>query len=332
MSPALAVPLFLVSLVATLFAAGSFARRLDRLGIRIGLPETLLGVLTALAADAPELSSAIVALVRGDRSVGLGVVIGSNAFNLAAMVGLSALLAGGIRLRRETLFLEGSVGLLATICVAGLVARWLPPWATVALLAGLLLPYIALLLFGPRVGNLRRPRGFSGALARAVGEPHRHPRRTPAVTHFVWATELLIVPVVALIVLGSTGMVEAALSLAERWSLPRSLVGTLVLAVLTSLPNAFTAVRLGLAGRGSALVSETLNSNTINLAAGVALPALAITVAPLSGLLVFDLLWLIGMTAATVALLAGPRAGGRAAGAAIVALYAVFVGVQIARG
>ena len=62
-----------------------------------------------------------------------------------------------------------------------------------------------------------------------------------------------------------------------------------VLAVLTSLPNAYTAVRLGLVGRGSALVSETLASNTINLVGGVIIPALAVGVAARSGLVDFDL-------------------------------------------
>lgn len=38
MSPLLAVPLFALSLVVTLTAAGLFARRLDRLGVRFGFP------------------------------------------------------------------------------------------------------------------------------------------------------------------------------------------------------------------------------------------------------------------------------------------------------
>ena len=54
---ALLVLFFLGSLAVTLAAAAFFARRLDRIGLRLGLPETLLGLLTALAADAPEAAS-----------------------------------------------------------------------------------------------------------------------------------------------------------------------------------------------------------------------------------------------------------------------------------
>src|ERR1044071_2549070 len=114
MTPAFAAPLFVASIVLMLVAAAPFARPLDHVGLRLGLPETLLGLLTALAADAPEVSSAIAALVRGAHDVGVGVVLGSNVFNLAAMVGLSALLFGGVRIRREALAVEGAVGVAAT--------------------------------------------------------------------------------------------------------------------------------------------------------------------------------------------------------------------------
>jgi len=93
----IALLLFVTSLAATLAAAGLFARRLDRLGVRLGIPEAVLGLLTALAADGPELSSGLTAMVRGERGVGVGVLVGSNVFNIAAMVGVSALLAGRVR-------------------------------------------------------------------------------------------------------------------------------------------------------------------------------------------------------------------------------------------
>ena len=66
--------------------------------------------------------------------------------------------------------------------------------------------------------------------------------------------------------------------------MPETLVGVLVLAVLTGLPNAWTGVRFGLQHRGSALMSETLNSNSINVVAGIALPAALGSLAAFSGI------------------------------------------------
>ena len=135
MSPALAVPLFLVSLAVTLAAARLFARRLDRLGVRFGFPEALIGLLTAVAADGPNVSSALFALIKGAHDVGVGVLVGSNTFQLAAMIGGSALLAGAVRLPRETLLLEGVVGLIITLLATALLLRWLSPAAAVLITA-----------------------------------------------------------------------------------------------------------------------------------------------------------------------------------------------------
>jgi cation:H+ antiporter len=302
------VLLFLASLAVTLAAAAFFADRLDHIGPRLGLPEAVVGLLTALAADAPEISSAVVALARGQKQVSLGVVLGSNAFNLAAMIGLSAVLAGTVRIGRRALAIEGGVGLAATLVAAGLVVGLLPAWLALVLLAAIVAPYLVIVSRGPA-------------------------DHAPAPTHMhdgaLWKPVALIVPAVGLILLGSIGMVEAAIKLADRWHLSKALVGILILAVLTSLPNAFTAIRLGRAGRGPALVTETIGSNTINLVGGILLPALIVGLAGSSGLIQFNLEWLLGMTCVTLLLLTRPAGIGRRGGFVLVALYAVFVAVQL---
>ena len=332
MPTALAIPVFIVSLAVTLSAAAFFARMLDRLGVKIGLPEALLGLLTAVAADGPEITSAIVALVKGASGVSLGVVLGSNIFNLAAMLGLTALIAGGITLRREALVVEGTVGLLVLLIAGGVVLDLVPAAGAVALLACVLVPYVLLLARGPQIARrLPLPDKVDRGLARALGEREHWGHHEKADEATVWRLVAVMVPAVALVVLGSTGMVETAISLSDRWSVPRSLTGILVLAPLTSIPNAFTAARLGLAHRGGALVSETLNSNTINLVAGVVVPALFVAVASLSGEVKFDLAWLIAMTSVSLVLLSRQRGLGRSGGTLLIGLFVVFCVVEVAQ-
>src|SRR5712691_10100928 len=50
-----------------------FARKLDRLSERLGVSEGLHGILTALGADAPEISTAITALASRHSKLGVGV-------------------------------------------------------------------------------------------------------------------------------------------------------------------------------------------------------------------------------------------------------------------
>jgi cation:H+ antiporter len=330
MTPALASPLFVVSLVVTLAAAGVFANRLDRVGVRLGMPEALLGLLTAVAADGPEITSAIAALVSGARGVSLGVVAGSNIFNLAAMIGLGALLAGRVHLPRAALVLEGTVAGLCTLSAVALVLGIMSAPIACLVFAVVLVPYVVLLVRGPEaVQRLALPQGFARHLARALAEREHAPTRDVSELEEARSHALPMLAAVALIVAGSIGMVQTALTLADAWHVPRTLVGVLVLAPLTSIPNAYTAVRLGLEHRGSALVSETLNSNTINLGGGVVIPALFVSLGALSTSVRIDLAWLVATTVTALLLLGRPRGMNRAGGAAVVALYLVFVAAQV---
>jgi cation:H+ antiporter len=304
--------LFVSSVALTLGAAGLFADRLDHLGPRLGLPESLTGLVTAVAADAPEISSALIALAQGRKGVSLGVVVGSNVFNLAAMVGASALLVGAVRLGRRALVVEGAVALATTLIVAGLLGGVLPTAAALAGFATVLVPY-AIYLARSRV-----------EVAHAISSRVERPAEAA-----LWRASALALVAVGLIVVGSLGMVGFGVDLAHRAGLPERLVGLLVLAIVTSLPNAFTAIRLGLRSRGTALVSETLNSNTINLLGGVVLPALIVGAGALGGGAGFDLGWLLLMTVVTLVLLARAEGMNRLGGVALVALYLAFVVVQV---
>ena len=325
MSTGLALLVFLVSLGVTLVAASVFAGRLDVLGHRLQLPEALIGVLTAAGADAPELTSAVVALAQGSHAVGIGVVVGSNVFNIAAMLGLSAVVVGRVRLAPEALALEGGVALLVTFIVALLVFGVLPAWATVLLCVLVLVPYGIVV----SVAEGDRPKRLSlqqwRHLRRSLGGTDR---RQPVARREVLGPMLVIPPAVAAIVLGSIGMVHSALILGDRWGLPDAVVGAVLLAVLTSLPNAYTGIRLGRARRGAALVSETMNSNTINLVGGLAIPALFVTVGGFSALAVVDFSWLLLMTAVAVLLLARRIGMGMRGGILLVAAWIGFAVVQ----
>ena len=124
-------------------------------------------------------------------------------------------------------------------------------------------------------------------------------------------------------------MVRGALTLGDAWHIQRSVLGTVVLAAITSLPNAYAASRLGLLSNGTAVLSLAFNSNTLNLLAGVGLPAIF-----LGGLLTtagaaLDIVWLLALTVLAIGL--GWWWGGltRWAGAALVVGYLAFLVVAV---
>src|SRR3954451_22899596 len=101
MSVPVAALLFVGSFAITVAASIVLARELDRVGERLGFSEALLGIVTALGADAPEIASAVAAVVAGHEDTGVGVVVGSNIFNIAGLLGISALIAGSVRIHRH---------------------------------------------------------------------------------------------------------------------------------------------------------------------------------------------------------------------------------------
>src|SRR6516162_2145664 len=134
--------LFVAGVSVSLAASWQLVQRLERLGERAGLSEAALGLVAALAADAPEITSAATALARGQASVGAGVVTGSNVFNLAALLGLAAVVAGRIGFHRRVVLLGGIPGIwIAAACLLT-VAGVLSPAGGLALAALMLVPYI----------------------------------------------------------------------------------------------------------------------------------------------------------------------------------------------
>lgn len=326
MSAPVALLLLAGAFVFTVVASVVLARELDRIGQRLGLSEALLGMITALGADAPEIASAVAAVLAGHEDTGVGVVVGSNVFNLAALLGVSALIAGPVRIHRHGLLLNGGVAIVVAIIGAFVAMDRLPGGVGLILVLVVLTPYVALSALHERARS-RLPAPLREAVAEEQQDARRDEFSPPATRLDLFA----VVPALAAVVGGAYGMVAAAQSLGNRFDLSDIVLGALVLAALTSIPNLIAAVRLAGHGRGAACVSEALNSNNANILVGLCVPALILGFGPASGLEVFASLWMVGMTVVAVALGFG---GGltRREGAAIVALYVAFAVIVASSG
>ena len=223
MSDALLGFVFAAAATVSLSTSWVLVSRLERVGARLGFTEALLGVLAALAADAPEITAAVTALVGHQARIGAGVVIGSNVFNLAALLGFAAVLAGRIALHRRVIVLEAIVALsVAVICVL-VVVGVVTPAVGLVLVITLFVPYLVVL--GVRHDRLRRlglPAAWASWLREAITEeelelePAIHPRRGRARDSIVAAAAVLIV------VGASIAMERTASTLGARHAIRRS--------------------------------------------------------------------------------------------------------------
>ena len=329
----LAVAAFVAGAVVSLATSWLLVSRLERVGERLGLSEALLGMVAALAADAPEITSAVSALAGGQQRVGAGVVLGSNVFNLAALLGLGAVVAGRIGLHRKVVALGGAVAMwVAVVCLA-VVAGVVPVAAGLVLAVAVLALYVLLLgTEGRNLGLLRLPRQWAQWLRSAVSEEEAELEEAIRPGRGRWPDAAAAAGALGVVIVASVAMERAASVLGQRYAVPQIVTGGLVLAAVTSLPNAVAAVYLAARGRGAATLSTALNSNTLNVVAGLLLPGALIGLGEASAQTGLVTTWYVALTLAVLALAYRHRGLGRSAGLLVIAAYAVFAASVLASG
>ena len=303
--------LFAAGAAVSLAASWLLVSRLERLGERAGFSEAWLGLVAALAADAPEITSAVTALARGQAAVGAGVIIGSNVFNLAALLGLAAVVAGRIAFHRRVVLLSG-VPAVWVAAATLLTVTVLAPAAGLALTAVVLVPYVAVLgMRRARVEGLPLPGRWTRWLVAAIHEEEDELVEAVRPRRGTWRDAVAAAGALIAVVTASTVMEVAATAAGHRYGVADIVTGGLVLAVVTSLPNAVAAVYLARRGRGAAVLSIALNSNAINIVAGLLIPACVAGLGPPSGQGALVAAWYAGLTVLSLALAYRGRGLGR---------------------
>ncbi len=326
MSSILVGLVWLVGLGTALYASEKLVHFLTELGAEIYLPVGLLGLLVACGADAPEVTSALIATARGSSDVGVGVILGSNIYNLAGLLGLSAIIVHGIRTTPYRLVVDGGANVLLTLGLVGIV---LAPGLHLflgSLLLLILLGYVLLVTL-PRervLGSL--PRLLETRLHE--GDPNQPSFPIEPARRFAMTVGLVILSA-AFIVIGSDLLVNTSLTLGAKLGLSSGVIGTFVLAIATSLPNTWAAISLARRGFGGAAIATTFSSNSINAALGAGLPALVAPLHLTGAARWVDALWLLGMTALAIALLAARRPAPRHLGIMLVCGYVAFAVIYI---
>lgn len=261
-------------------AAAWFTRRLEAICDRLELSAGVLSVLGALGANIPNYVASIDAIARGSTEVGLGIIIGSNIYNIAIILGLATFATaerkGLCFLSQETRLVTGVAKYALAVMFLTFVVAWLLPqrfiWpafhasplANWLLFAAILLELGLFVAFVWHIVHRPHP---------TLNEPHvlepRSSRRLPLQRLIIEALLALAVALGGVVVMVQTGQ-----DLTTEMHLAPALAGLLVLAVATSLPNTVVAISLVRTERAAACVEEIFSSNSVNAALGIALPLL----------------------------------------------------------
>lgn len=88
--------LLVVGVAALVIGAGWLVDGATRVATQVGVPDVVIGLtIVAIGTSLPELATTVIASIRGQRDLAVGNAVGSNIFNIGAVLGISAFLAPG---------------------------------------------------------------------------------------------------------------------------------------------------------------------------------------------------------------------------------------------
>jgi Ca2+/Na+ antiporter len=274
----------------------------------------------------PNYAAAMTASGTRQPLVGQEIIIGSNVYNLAIILGIAAFAVPsghGIVLERveerdvlavNWLALAMAVTTLLTLALLELAH---PPLPMVVPMMGILLTLVLFLWLA--IHAFRRA---------PMVHDHPQPSRLPRIGSASWGVARALLAL-AVALGGVIIMVQAGQRFGTAVHLPPAVLSLVVLAVATSLPNTVVGYQLARTGRVTTSVEEILCSNSVNLALGSALPLL---LWPAS---LHDP-WLLAvdtplMVLLSVALLVAVRHGRipRVMGSGLILVYLAWVGLHL---
>lgn len=269
------VGFFAASCLLSIYCSSALIVSIETLARKLGLNEVTLGLIAALCADTPEITSAFTAHASTHSNIGVGIVVGSNLFNIATLLGLGAIIARKIKLERDVIANEGLFALVVAALSFLFVARLIPGPATLVISVLAFILYIAVTTNKLKESWLSKlPLSISKYLR--ASSQHEKMELKPAIDDLSNKTIRPLWGVISLVgvILASVVMESSASTFGSRFGISPLIVGAIFLAAITSMPNLVAAIFLARRGRSSALLSEALNSNSINLLAGLFIPGL----------------------------------------------------------
>jgi cation:H+ antiporter len=295
----------------------------SRIAQALGISALVIGLtVVSLGTSAPELVVGAIASLRQQGELVVGNVVGSNVANLAVILGLTALIAPvkvDVRLvRREIPLMIGLSMTMLLLAVDSVYSR----------AEGLLLLIGLLGFLGYMAVGARRSRPESAAAPAApapVLEGDAEVQRLRSVGLLLGGLAALLLG--ARLLVGSASYFAAALGVSEV------VIGIVVVAIGTSLPELATSVVAAVRREVGLAIGNAVGSNIFNILAvlGVAAVLRPIVVPP--DLLLFELpaMVLIALLVLALALVGNRLRLGRWEGALLLASYGVFAAMLLQR-
>ncbi|MBN1492281.1 MAG: calcium/sodium antiporter, partial [Phycisphaerae bacterium] len=255
--------------------AESLVRGASRLARRMGVPVLVVGLtIVALGTSAPEIAITITSAVRGEANVAIGNAVGSNTFNVLAILGLAAL-CRPLPVALNLIRIDAPIMILSSIAFLVMASNGGIERLEGLVLTGGLVAYLAFVYWWARrrkeapavVSEFEAAVPINGSAIRQV---------------------FAVIVGFGMLALGAHWMVTGAVTVARMLGVSDLIIALTIVAAGTGMPELATSVVAGLRKEPDIAVGNIVGSNIVNilgavgLCAAVAPPAVSpVTVDPI---------------------------------------------------
>lgn len=310
------VGILAISLIIVIKSADVFVDNLVEIGAALGISQIILGVTaSAIGTSLPEFGSALIASLSGSVELGVGTVIGSNIWNIAGILGISATVAGLIRTNKEGLTRDWLMMLSTSLILIFFMFFGTINWTASVFLITAYCFYLWFLIKAQKKHS-------EGSSCKSKIELEKDDSLTEKDSSLIEKDSLteniqpetakrsikkknitFVVIGLAGLILGCRLLVYSGVELARIAGVPEMIMGLFTLAIGTSIPELVVTLSSAMKGLHDLSIGTVLGSNTFNVIIGIGIPALFLTVPvePLS--LFFDAPVMIMVTILLMALI-----------------------------
>lgn len=245
--------LLLLGFVALIVGADKLVDGASNLATRLGIPNIVIGLtIVSFGTSAPELVVNVIAATNNNTEMVLGNVIGSNLFNVLAILGICAIIHP-LALNENTTWVEIPLSLLAAVAVYVVANDVLLDNASVNLITRtdgliLLLFFTIFLVYNISLSRQSDPE--------AEADAPQYPYLKSVVFVLLGLTGLVV---------GGRLIVDNAVNLAQTIGLSERVIGLTIVSIGTSLPELATSVMAVRRKNIDIAIGNVVGSNIFNI-------------------------------------------------------------------
>jgi len=245
-------------LAALYFGAEWLIKGASSLALQLGMTPLTAGLtVVAFGTSSPELVVSLTAALKGSGDIALGNVVGSNIFNIAVILGVTAAIVP-LRVEFQLLKFDTPFMIGATLLFLWLVRdRMIDRWEAVVLV-GLLVTYIIM--------NLRLARRQVTPAVAAEYDVELASLATQAKDP-LWKNLVVIGLGLVLLIAGSQSFVGGAVTIARSFEISEAIIGLTIVAAGTSLPELASSLVAAMRRQADIAIGNIVGSNIFNLLA-----------------------------------------------------------------